>query len=287
MSDLLLSAWATCLAVTGAMAAWLTSDRIVVLCIPLATLAAIVAMNTLDKAAARRSKAAALAAQPAPTWAISLLVDADEKSSIVRPIVQAFGPPLPSDITVYLAVSDEDGVAQMASERHFVDPQTETELVMGTLTLPDGVSMEKAARWEWAVIVVHERGELARRGGPVSASGLVNDEGELQAPDLEPLPDVPEPSPTAPDPVRRLRLTTGLAGAACGVAIGGYLLTTLTAWLWFAAGPLFVVAGFLLVAAALVLYTTCPLCGLPTTVLGRTGAQRCSVCGETFRLTPV
>jgi hypothetical protein len=286
MSVLPVSACVMCLAVTGTMVAWLTTERIVVLCIPLATVAAIVAVDALDRAGARKRKAAATA-RPAPQWAIALLVDADEESGIVRPIVQAFGPPLPSDITVLLAVSDEDSAVQMTSERHFVDPQTATDLVMGTLTLPDGVAMEEAAGWDWAVIVVHERREMARRCGPVSASDLVGDEGELRAPDLEAVPEVPESPPSVPDPVRHLRLTTGLAGTACGLAIGGYLLTTLTPWLWFAAGPLFVVTGFVIVAAALVLYTSCPLCGRSTTVVGRTGAQRCDTCGDQFTFTSV
>jgi hypothetical protein len=287
MTGLLISACATGLAVTGTMPAWLTTDRIVVLCMPLATLAAIVVLNTLDKAGARKRKAAASAARPTPQWGIALLVDANEESGIIRPIVQAFGPALPSEITITVVVRDEDGVAEMSSERRFIDPQTTTDLVMGTLTLPDDVSMEKAAGWDWVVSVVHEGREIADRRGPVSASGLVNDEGELRTPDLEPLPDVPEPPPQMPDPVRHPGLTTGLAGAAIVLAIGGYLLTTLTPWLWLAAGPLFVVAGFLLVAAALMLYTTCPLCGCTTSVVGRTGLQRCDSCNGQFTSTSV
>ena len=287
MNGLLIAALATCAALTGALPAWLTTDPIVVLCIPLATCAAIVAMSALDKAAARRRKAAALAARPAPEWAISLLVDADEKSAVMRPIVQAFGPQLPSAITVSLTVADELGISRMTTEREFLDPQTKSDFVLGTLTLPDGVPIAAAALWDWAVVVRDEGRAIARRRGPLSASGLVNDEGELQAPDMEPVPDDAPPPAPAPIPVRHLRLTIGLAGVACGVTIGGYLLTTLTPWLWFAAVPLFAVASVLLVAAAWLLYAPCPLCGRPTTVMGRSGAQRCDACSGQFTLTPL
>lgn len=80
--------------------------------------------------------------------------------------------------------------------------------------------------------------------------------------------------------------TIGFLCAADGIAIGGYLLTTLSAWLWFAAVPLLVLAAIVLVAAALVLYAPCPLCGRLTSVAGRTGAQRCDACGGAFTLTP-
>ena len=86
----------------------LTPDRFVVLCIPLAATVAVVLLDRWDKAAARRAKAAALAARPEPEWAISLLVDADEKSGILRPVVQLLGPQLPADITVNLHVGDDE-----------------------------------------------------------------------------------------------------------------------------------------------------------------------------------
>ena len=286
MNGLLLSVFASCPALLGTLPAWLTTERIVMLCVPFATCAAIVVLNTLDKAAAGRREAAALAARPAREWAVSLLVDADEKSGVLRPVVQAFGPPLPSEITVSLAVADEFGTSRMTTERQFVDPQTQTDFVLGTLTLPDGAPIETAVLWDWVVVVLDEGRAIAHRRGPLSASGLVNDEGELQAPDMEPVPDDVTPPARAPVPVRHLRPTLGLAGAACGVTIGGYLLTTLTPWLWFVAVPLFAVASLSFVAATWLLYAPCPLCGRPTTVMGRSGAQRCDACGGQFTLTP-
>ncbi len=272
-------------AIAAVASARLTSDGLVILGILLVA-SSRSSSWTWDKRAARRAKAAALAAQPAPQWAISLLVDADEKSGILRPIVQLLGPQLPSDITVDLHVGDERGDVRLTTERRFSDPATRTDLVLGTLAVPDGVSVAEAALCDWTVVVSHDGHEIARRRGPLAAAPRLNDEAELQAPDLEPEPDVEPPPPATPDPVRHLRWTIGLSCSVCGCAIGGYLLTTLSAWLWFVAVPLFLLAAILLVAAALVLHTPCPLCGRLTTVVGRTGAQRCDACAR-FTLTPV
>jgi hypothetical protein len=285
VDGLLISVLAGCAAIAAALPAWLTAERLVVLAIPLATFVLVVVMNELDKRAARRVMAAVRAA-PAPKWAIALLVDADERSGILRPSVQVLGPQLSSDIIVDLRVGDEHGDVRLTTERRFSEPATESDLVLGTLTLPDCVPVAQAALWDWTVVLSNDGHEIGRRCGPLSASGLVNDEGELQAPDLEPVPAVVEPPTVTPAPVRRFRWTIGFLSASDGIAIGGYLLTTLAAWLWIAAVPLFLLAGLLLVAAGLLLRATCPLCGRPTTVIGRTRTQRCDACGGDFTLTP-
>jgi len=286
MDGLLISVFAGCAAIAAALPAWLTSERLVVLAIPLAMAVAVLLLDVRDKRAARRAKAAALAARPAPQWAIALLVDADEKSGILRPIVQLLGPQLPSDINVDLRVGHDHGDVRLATARRFLEPETKTDLVLGTLTLPDTVPVARAALCDWSVVVSHDGHQITRRCGPLAAAPRLNDEGELQAPDLEPVPEDVEPPTVTPDPVRRFRWTIGFLCAADGIAIGGYLLTTLSAWLWFAAVPLLVLAAIVLVAAALVLYAPCPLCGRLTSVAGRTGAQRCDACGGAFTLTP-
>jgi hypothetical protein len=248
--------------------------------------AAVVLLNQLDKREAHLLTAMSLAAQPAPQWAISLLVDADEKSRILRPIVQLLGPQLPPDITVELNVGNEDHGVRLTTERRFSKPATGTDLVLGTLAVPDGLSIARAASCDWAVVVSNDGHEIARHRGPLTAAPCLNDEAELRAPDLESEPEVVEPPPARPVPVRRLRWTIGLASAACVCAIGGYLLTTLSAWFWFAAVPLFLVAAILLAAAAYVLHASCPLCGRVTTVIGRTGVQHCDACRGQFTLTP-
>ena len=160
---------------------------------------------------------------------------------------------------------------RLTTERRFSEPATRTDLVLGTLAVPEGVSVERVALCDWTVVVSHDGREIARRCGPLAAAGRLNDEAELQAPDLEPVPDEVEPPPPL-GPVRSLRWTIGLASQQRHRA-GGYLLTTLSAWLWFAAVPLFLLAVILVVAAALLLHTPCPPCGRPTTVIGRTGAS--------------
>jgi hypothetical protein len=286
MDSVPISVFARFAAITAALPAWLTTERLVILAIPLATLAVVVAYDVLDRRAARRVWAAACAAQPAPQWAIALLVDADEQSGILRPSVQVFGPRLSSDILVDLRVGDERGDVHLTTERRFSQPVTKTDLVLGTLTLPGGTPVAAAALWDWTVVLSNDGHEIARRCGPLSAAGLVNDEGELQAPDLEPVPQNLEPPTTTPAAVRRFRWTIGFLCATDGIAIGAYLLTTLAAWWWLAAAPLFLLAGLLLVVAGILLHTTCPLCGRPTTAAGRTGPQRCDACGGAFTLAP-
>ncbi len=287
MDGLLISVLAWCATIAVALPPWLTTGRLVVLAIPLATVGAILVLDVLDNRAVRRAKAAALAARPNPAWAISLLVDADESSGILRPVVQLLGPRLPHDITVDLCVGDSSGVIGLASERCFTEPARKTDLMLGTLAVPEGVSIETAALCDWTVVVSHAGREIARRCGPLTGAGQSNDEAELLAPDLEAAPDEAEPPPPAPDPVRSLRWTIGLSCAASGIAIGGYLLTTLSVWLWIASVPLILLAVILVVAAALVYHTVCPQCGGPTTIVGRTGVQRCDSCHQGFTLAPL
>jgi hypothetical protein len=286
MDGLLLSVSAGWAAIAAALPAWLTTERLVALAILFATFAVALVFDAFDRRAARRVKAAALAAQPEPKWAIGLLVDADEESGVLRPSVQVLGPKLPPDALVALRVGDEHGDVRLATQRRFLEPSTKTGLMLGTLALPDGTPVATAALWDWTVVLSDDGHELARRRGPLSAAGLVNDEGELRAPDLEPVPAVVEPPTVTPAPVRRFRWTIGFLCATDGLAIGGYLLTTLASWMWIVAVPLFLLAGLLLVAAGLLLQATCPRCARPTTVIGRSGTQRCDACGGDFTLTP-
>ena len=286
MDGLLISVFAGCAAIAAAMPPWLTTDRLVVLAILLATFAVVLICDASDTRTARRSKAVARAAQPAARWAIALLVDADEASGTLRPVVQLLGPQLPCEITVDLQVGDGCGDVRLTTQRYFSEPATRTDLMLGTLALPAGVAVARAALYNWTVIVAGDGDEIARRCGPLAAAACLNEEGELQAPDLEPVPEVVRPPTVTPDPVRRLRWTIVFLCATDVIAIGGYLLTTLSAWLWFAAVPLFLVAGFLLITAAILLFASCPLCGRPTTVIARVGAQRCDACGGDFTLTP-
>ena len=286
MDGLLIRVLAGYAALAATTSWWSRVEPLIVLAIPLAMATAIFVLDVRDKRGARRAKAAALAARPAPQWTIALLVDADEESRILRPIVQLLGPQLPADVAVDLQVGDERGDLRLASERGFSAPATGTDLVLGTLALPDSVPVARVALCDWTVVVTHDGREIARRRGPLAAAPHLNEEGELLAPDLEPEPDVVEPPPAIPAPVRHLRWTIGMSWLACSCAMGGYLLTTLSGWLWLAAVPLFLLAALLLVAAALVLYTPCPLCGRLTTVAGRTGTQRCDACSGAFSLTP-
>ncbi len=263
---------------------WLTTQRLVLLGIPLVVAVAVVLMDLWDRRTERRARAAAQATLPKPHWAVSLLVDADEESGTLRPIVQLLGPPLPADVTVAidLHVTDESGDVDLTSERRFSGPARRTDLVLGTLSAPAGVSVERVALCDWTVTVTNDGREIARRRGPLAAAGRLNDEGELQAPDLEPVLDENEPPTLRSGPVRSLRWTFGLACSAAGITASAYLLTTLTAWLWIAAVPLYLLAFILVVAAGFMLHTTCPSCGRYTTVMGRTGSQKCDLCGSSF-----
>jgi hypothetical protein len=285
MDRLLLSVIAIGLAAATA-AACLVSDRFVVLVIPLAAVAVVLLVNQGDKCVARRMEARNRAAQPAPKWAIALLVDADEESRILRPIVQLLGPQLPNEVTVTLRVCDQRGDVRLTTERRFSEPGTRSDLVLGTLAVPDGLLMAEIVRCDWAVMVSHNGHEIARRSGPLTAAACLNDEAELRAPDLEPEPKVVEPPPATPGPARNWRVTIALTSVSIGCATGGYLLTTLSAWLCFAAVPLIWLAGMMLVAASLALNAPCPRCGRLTTVAGRTGAQRCDACRAQFTLRP-
>ena len=295
MDGLLLSILAGCTTIASTPS-WLDADLLAVLAVPLATAAFLFVMDAVDKRRARRATSAARAAQlqqrPDQQWAIALLVDVDEQSGMLRPTVQLLGPQLPADVTIELLVADESGDLRLTGARRFSSPAAWTDLVLGTLTLPDSVCMATAALCDWSVVVGHNGREIARRGGPLAAAPCLNEEGELQAPDLERAPDR-EPKPDAAElprataaPVRSWRLTIGLAGAFSGIVIGAYLLTMLTVWLWLIAAPIISIAAPVLWLCALTFYLDCPLCGRPTSVDGRTGRQVCDSCKRSFTLAP-
>ena len=142
-----------------------------------------------------------------PRWTLSLLVDADEESGLLRPSLRIGGPRTPICATVHLEVFDQRGDARLTTVRRFALPEAEMDLALGILALPEGVSADDAAGWDWDVMLREGDEELVRRRGPLAGAGDLNGEAELEAPDLEPA----APAVSPPD------LGTLLALLAAGV----------------------------------------------------------------------
>jgi hypothetical protein len=143
---------------------------------------------------------------PTP-WTLSLLVDADEQSGVLRLSLRIGGPRTPICATVHLEVFDERGESRLSTVRRFVRPEPQMDLNLGALTLPNRVSADEAACWDWDVVLHEGDEELVRRRGPLAGAGDLNGEAELGAPDLVPAP----PTVSPPD------LATLLALLAAGV----------------------------------------------------------------------
>jgi hypothetical protein len=87
----------------------------------------------------------------------------------------------------------------------------------------------------------------------------------------------------APDkPVRKPALTVGLLCIAAACTAGGYLLTTLSGWLWLVAVPLFGVSVVVVVYGLLVRFVTCPHCFGRVMVMSRSGTHICVSCERRF-----
>ena len=129
---------------------------------------------------------------PTP-WTLSLLVDADEQSGVLRPTLRIGGPRTPICATVHLEVFDERGAPRLRTVRRFPCPEAEMDLTLGALALPNRVSVDKAAGWDWDVAVHEGDEELVRRRGPLAGAGDLNGEAELEAPDLAPAPPAASP----------------------------------------------------------------------------------------------
>jgi hypothetical protein len=262
------------------------NEYLLSICIVPALVAAILLLDQLDRRAARRLKAKMGAPQRVGDWSISLLMDADEAAGVLCPTVQLQGPELTSAITVDLRSEREGGSPSLTTSRWFNKPAVGTDLVLGMIAVPVGVSVASAVQRTWTVVVGQDGRQIARRSTRLAAAECLNDEAEIQAPDLEPAPG-PAVRPHATlVAVRHLRWTIGFTLAACSCAVGGYLLIMLSPWCWFAAVPLFLMAGTLLMPAALVRFTSCPQCRQTTSVVGRTGTHRCDSCGRQFSLMP-
>ena len=83
-------------------------------------------------------------------------------------------------------------------------------------------------------------------------------------------------------PIRRRGWTVWLLTGGVWCILGGYFLTTVSAWYWLAAGPLFVVALGLMLAAAFMRQTRCPLCGKRSVVYDSHGSTTCGSCKGTY-----
>ena len=87
----------------------------------------------------------------------------------------------------------------------------------------------------------------------------------------------------APDkPVRKPALTVVLLCIAAACAGGGYLLTTLSGWLWLAAVPLFGISLVVIMYALLTRFVTCPHCFERVIVMSRSGIHICVSCERRF-----
>lgn len=69
---------------------------------------------------------------------------------------------------------------------------------------------------------------------------------------------------------------------ACGA--GGYLLTTVSGWLWLVAVPLFLASISLLLNALVTRIVTCPYCSQSMSVRSRAGTKVCNSCNREFTL---
>ncbi|MBN1320569.1 MAG: hypothetical protein JXA87_07000 [Thermoleophilia bacterium] len=258
------------------------------------TLAGVLALSQWDKRVARRVQARSAAMQPASEppqeWRVSLLVDANEDCGILRPIIQLVGPPLPSLVTVDLSVGKRSALPYLSTRRRFMDPTTSSDLVLGTLRVPEGLSVAKVAREHWTVTVSQESQEIAHHRGPLIPTPSLNAEAELCAPDLEPesrggyrLVRLPR---THEAPVRHLGNTIRLTVFACFLIVAGALTVMQLNWLCLPGAVVIGLGGVFALGASRSLYVDCPLCGQETVVMGRTAAQRCEACNGRFLLVP-
>ena len=93
--------------------------------------------------------------------------------------------------------------------------------------------------------------------------------------------------PTRAAPLRTRRAAFLYLFLAVVFAAAGYLLTTVSAWLWLVAVPLFWMSLGSLIRALTALIAhdvTCPYCSQQTPVMRRLGTKTCGSCKREFTL---
>ena len=94
-----------------------------------------------------------------------------------------------------------------------------------------------------------------------------------------------ESAPQTPEWSHGRGMTVVVVVIAAACAAGGYFLTTVSAWLWLVAVPLFLVSLLLLLDALVMRFIECPYCSETTSVIrSRSGTHRCSSCKREFTL---
>jgi hypothetical protein len=157
-----------------------------------AALAAIALGAELTRRGYRR-RAGLARAEPWPTqppsWALTLVVDVDESSAVLRPSVQLRGSGILSPARVRLQLVDENGTIRCTSERSLPPAAIGRQLALPPFAPPDRVSADEALRWAWDVVIEDERGELARWREFPAPAGRLNAEAELDLPGVASVAD--------------------------------------------------------------------------------------------------
>jgi HEAT repeat protein len=116
-----------------------------------------------------------------PSWSMSLLVQVDEDHFRVCPAVQLHGSPLPSGAEVRIEVVDARGLARTVSRRPLPASAIGCHVPLPAFSPPDGMSVERALRATWHVVIEDRTGERVRWTERLTAMGQLNDEAELAA----------------------------------------------------------------------------------------------------------
>jgi hypothetical protein len=189
-------------------------------------------------------------------------------------------------ITVGVHADTRRGEPILGTARCFANPTAGTDLVLGSIYVPDGASFARATHGTWTVAVSHEGREIARRRSRLIAAASLNAEAELEAPDLEVEQELIRLPRTRLTPVRHLGETLALGLAACVFVAVGDLAAMASLWLLPPALVLIGVGGAFGYAASLKLFVPCPVCGNVTGVFGRRARQQCEICEHPFILVP-
>ena len=146
-----------------------------------AWLLTLVSVRFVVELASRRARKAPPPA-PRETRSLTLLVDVDDRTGLVRPTVQIRGSDEHEAARLRLELVDDDGRVHPLVASDLPPGAACSGFALPAVTPPEGATVDDIVRWRWDLVLEDATGERGRWQERLAASGALNPEAELELP---------------------------------------------------------------------------------------------------------
>ena len=119
---------------------------------------------------------------PPETRSLTLLVDVDDRTGLVRPTVQILGSDEHKGARLRLELVDDDGLVHPLVASDLPPGAAGSGFALPAVTPPEGATVDDIVRWRWDLVLEDATGERGRWQERLAMSGGLNAEAELEPP---------------------------------------------------------------------------------------------------------